>query len=93
MFVNRDLGSPINGRQIANKGFYDFSNVEVRIKPDSYAVLMIKVNSLSNYGNDIPFIENPIRFYIYARSCIAGEMYTELLTCKECEFGTFLLVP
>ena len=50
--------------------------MEVRIKPYSFAVIILRVNSLSNYGNDIPFIESPIRFYIYARPCIAGEMYT-----------------
>mgnify|MGYP006969962016 CR=1 FL=1 len=81
------------GGSIANKGLYEFSNVEVRIKPNTLAVLIIKINGLSNYGNDVSFIENPIKMYMYARPCIAGEMYTALATCQECAFGTYMLLP
>ena len=61
-FVGGVLGNNaiIKGDSIANKGLYEFSDVELRIKPGTEATIQVRVQGLSNYGNDIPFIERPI---------------------------------
>jgi len=55
--VKDDLGPQyaqiIGGESIANKGLYEFNNVELRIKPGTDAVIQIKIYGLSNYGNDM----------------------------------------
>ena len=88
VFENSALGTINNGRIVADRGEYVFVDVLVRMKPNSTAILNLKVKALTTYNNKIPFIDSPLKIYIYARPCQAGEMYKEeykYVTCKKCE--------
>jgi len=85
VFENSTLGIIRKGRTIADYGMYEFLDLQVMMKPNTTAILNLKVKALTTYNNDIPFIQEPLKIYIYARPCQAGEMYKadgKYVTCE-----------
>jgi hypothetical protein len=71
----------LSGQSIAEKGVYEFRNMEVIMKPDSQTFVVVKINNVASYGNDISFITTPIKILLKARACIDGERYTNEMKC------------
>ena len=59
-----------------DNGVYDFSNVEIAIKPGESSGMSLTITGLETFGNSISIADIPINFTFSSRACVAGEEYT-----------------
>ena len=51
------------------------------MKPDSQTFVVVKINNVASYGNDVSFITTPTKILLKTRACIDGERYTDEMRC------------
>jgi len=80
----------LNGNEVkASNGLFNFSQVTAITQPGSKIKLTLEIQGMFDFGNSIPFIEEPLEIALEFRFCVSGEQMLNL-ACEPCPYGSFL---